>query len=125
MKRIVLAAIWLATLSATVFAADLPVPAAVNDNSDDVQRGRKLAVDYCALCHVVAARQPSKLIRRPPAPSFKSIAQRETTNADSLKTFLNTTHMGLENPNDMPNPRLTDFEVREVTAYLLSLRKYR
>jgi cytochrome c1 len=93
--------------------------------ADDVRKGRVLAIDFCALCHVAAPDQPSMPFRRPPAPSFESIANRPSTNADSITTFLKTTHSGLDNPNGMSNPRLSDFEVRQVTAYLLSLRKSR
>ena len=36
---------------------------------------------------------------------------------------MTTTHRGLDNPNGMPNAELLDYQVRQVTAYLLSLRK--
>lgn len=98
--------------------------AAWAQEAQDVQSGHKLAVNFCALCHVAAADQPSLPIMRPPAPSFESIAQRPTTNEASIRVFLTTTHMGLDNPNGMPNPRLSDFEMKQVIAYLLSLRRY-
>jgi mono/diheme cytochrome c family protein len=93
-----------------------------SSNTDDVQRGHKLAVDVCAMCHVAAPDQLSAPVLRPPAPSFQSIAQRPTTNPDSIRRFLTTTHMGLDNPNGMPNPSLLDFQIRQVTAYLLTQR---
>ena len=94
-------------------------------NPGDVRSGHALAVQFCSLCHVAARDQYAPPILRPPAPSFDTIAQRETTNADSIGAFLTTTHQGLDNPNGMSNPRLQDYEVRQVTAYLLSLRKNR
>jgi len=41
---------------------------------------------------------------------------------DSIRTFLISTHRDISNPNGMPNPELTDFQLRQVTAYILSLR---
>ena len=93
-----------------------------NANGGD-GKGRELAVKICANCHVVARDQPYRPILRPPALSFATIAQRKTTNANSIQSFLTTTHRGLDNPKGMPNPELLDYQVKEVTAYLLSLRK--
>ena len=78
---------------------------------------------HCANCHIVARDQPFEPILRPPAQSFVSIAQRSTTNTDSLRTFLTTSHRDISNPRGMPNPQLVDSQIRQVTAYLLSLRK--
>jgi hypothetical protein len=67
---------------------------------EHVQQGKRLALRICANCHVVApdSRQP---ILEPPAPSFESIAQRSTTTADYVRTFLTTTHRDLSNlPNE-------------------------
>jgi mono/diheme cytochrome c family protein len=94
-----------------------------NANADDVHKGRELAIKICANCHVAARDQPYRPILRPSAPSFAAIAQRKTTNANSIQSFLTTTHRGLDNPKGMPNPELLDHQVKEVTAYLLSLRK--
>jgi hypothetical protein len=81
-----------------------------------------LAIMICANCHMVARDQPYKPILKPPAPSFDAIARRKIINPDWVKTFLTTTHRGLENPKGMPNPNLIDSHVRQVTAYLLSLQ---
>jgi cytochrome c1 len=59
----------------------------------------------------------------PPAPSFESIAQRTDIGAEWLEEFITTTHRGLDSPKGMPNPSLVDYQVKEVVAYLLSLRK--
>lgn len=91
--------------------------------NDDVQQGHRLAVLICANCHVAASDQRFDPILRPPAPSFDSIAQRNTTTVDSLRAFLSSTHRDLSTPEGMPNPQLMDFQVRQVAAYLLSLRK--
>jgi mono/diheme cytochrome c family protein len=70
--------------------------------TDDVQQGHRLAIIICSNCHV---------------------AQRTTTNADSLGTFLANTHRDISHPEGMPNPQLLDFQIKQVSAYLLSLRK--
>jgi mono/diheme cytochrome c family protein len=92
-------------------------------NLNDVRAGHTLAIDVCANCHVAAPDQPDKPILRQPAPSFESIAQRESVNEDWLHNYLKTTHRGLDNPKGMPNPRLLEFQIKQVAAYLLSLRK--
>ena len=91
--------------------------------ADDIRKGRELAILVCANCHVAAPDQPYRPILQPPAPSFDSIAQRKNITADSVQVFLTTTHRGLDNPKGMPNPELLDSQVKQVAAYLLSLRK--
>lgn len=91
--------------------------------ADDVQQGHHLATLICSNCHLAAPDQPYEPILRPPAPSFESIAQRNTLDAAALQSFLATAHRDVSNPNGMPNPQLMDFQIRQVTAYLLSLRK--
>jgi mono/diheme cytochrome c family protein len=102
----------------------LPHPAWTQEAgvNDDVQQGHRLAMLICANCHVAASDQQFDPILRPPAPPFQSIAQRSTTTADSLRAFLTSTHRDYQ-PEGMPNPQLMDFQVRQVAAYLLSLRK--
>ena len=91
--------------------------------ADDVQKGRYLAGLICSICHVASPDQLVEPVLRPPAPSFETIAQRSTTSADSIRTFLTTTHRDISNPAGMPNPELLDFQIRQLDAYLLSLRK--
>ena len=91
--------------------------------TDDASKGRHLAIMLCTGCHVVAPGQPYSPTLNPPAASFKSIAQRAGTTVKSLRSFLTTTHQGLDNENGMPDPMLADFQIKEISAYLLSLRK--
>ena len=93
------------------------------NTSDDVRRGHDLADMICAICHIATPDQLYKPLLKPPAPPFESIAQRKDINTVSLQNFLTTTHGGLVTPKGMPNPDLTDFQVKQVVAYLLSLRK--
>ncbi|MDR3423117.1 MAG: c-type cytochrome [Xanthobacteraceae bacterium] len=89
---------------------------------DDVRKGHHLATMLCTACHIAASDQSYAPTLSPPAPSFESIAQRREISADSLQKFLTTTHQGLDNPKGMPNPNLADFQIKEIVAYLLSLR---
>ncbi len=91
--------------------------------TENLRKGHQLATMVCAYCHVAAPDQPYPPILTPPAPSFESIAQRKDVDAERLEKFLTTTHRGLDNPNGMPNPSLLDYQVKQVVAYLLSLRK--
>ena len=93
------------------------------DTTNDVGKGRHLAIMLCTTCHVVAPDQPYAPTLNPPAPSFESIAQRSETDGDSLRKFLTTTYQGLDKPKGMPNPVLADSQIRTISAYLLSLRK--
>ena len=92
---------------------------------EDIQAGHKLAIIVCSNCHSAASDQPEQPILRPPAPSFASIMQRKDVTADSLEIFMETTHRDINNPKGMPNPQLLDFQIRQVVAYLLSLRNGR
>ena len=89
----------------------------------DASKGRHLAIMLCTDCHIVAPGQPYAPTLNSPAASFKSIAQRAGTTVKSLRGFLTTTHQGLDNPKGMPDPMLADFQIKEISAYLLSLRK--
>jgi mono/diheme cytochrome c family protein len=91
--------------------------------ADDIRQGRDLAIKVCAYCHIAARDQPFKPILQPPASSLESIAQRKTTTADSLRVFITTTHRGLDKPKGMPSLELLEDQVRQVAAYILSLRK--
>jgi mono/diheme cytochrome c family protein len=91
--------------------------------NEDIQKGHQLAATICAVCHVAAPDQAYAPIMKPPAPSFESIAQRKDTTPDSLRLFMTTTHRGLDVPAGMPDPMLMDYQIKEITAYILSLRR--
>jgi len=88
-----------------------------------VSKGHRLATAICSACRVATPDQPNKPILKPPAPSFESIVQRKDVTLDSLRNFLKTTHRGLDRPKGMPDPSLMDYQITEVIAYILSLRK--
>lgn len=81
-----------------------------------------MAKELCASCHVVAVDQKQMPTVKPPVISFKEIAQRPTTDASSLQGFLSSTHSNISHPGAMPNPEITADQIRDVVAYILSLR---
>jgi len=103
-------------------AASYPAWAQDGKASDDVSKGHHVAAVVCAVCHVAAADQSNQPMLHPPAPPFKEIAQRKDLTAAWLENFLKTTHRDLGSQKGMPNPDLADFQIKEVVAYVLSLR---
>jgi hypothetical protein len=102
----------------------LPTLAHGQDPSDQsVQAGRALAIKICTACHIVSADQPFRPILRRPAPEFRAIASRQTTTAQSLRSFLSTTHTTISAPYKMPSPELTGEMTEQVISYILSFRK--
>jgi len=98
--------------------------AQAQDAADPAQ-GQKVALNVCAACHVVAKRQSTPPILRPPAPSFTSIANRKDVSAEKIRNFVQTTHATVGQPYNMPNPELTEDQDADVAAYVMSLRKAR
>ena len=92
-------------------------------SAGDAAAGKRVALNQCYACHVVAADQPYSPTLHQPAASFVTIANRPGTSADSLREFLTTTHASLDRLRGMPNPQLTDDQMMDVIAYLLSLRQ--
>ncbi len=88
-----------------------------------IARGHKFALLVCSACHVVATDQPAPPILRTPGSTFDVIANKPETTEASLKIFLSTTHGKIVNPPGMPNPDLADYEMEEVIAYIMSLRR--
>jgi cytochrome c1 len=116
--RIRIAPVWLVAFSIVASSAWS------QDAADDVKEGHRVALLVCYACHVVERDQRQHLpTLEPPAPSFETIAQRGNVNAESLQAFLTTTHRDVSNPGAMPSPGLTDSYVKQVAAYILSLRR--
>ena len=119
MRAFCFAFLAIAAFSALATAQAQPASGA----ADDLQNGRYLADLVCSICHVTGPDQSVEPVLHPPAPSFEAIAQRSTTSAHSIRTFLTTTHRDISNPAGMPNPELLDFQIRQIETYLLSLRE--
>ncbi len=116
MKGFTMAAVLCALTAAISVRAEEPSAA------DDIRAGRALSLQVCTPCHVVSSDQETAPILRPPAPSFRSIANRPGTTEESLRRFLNETHRSLSRSGGMPNPKLTEDQVRQAAAFLMSLK---
>jgi mono/diheme cytochrome c family protein len=84
-------------------------------SAQDVEAGKQFAQTSCSGCHRIAAEEPKTTSDA--VPSFSPIAQMKSTIAMSLAAFLTTPHA------NMPNLVLSRTEIRDVSAYILSLRK--
>lgn len=115
LRRLILSG---ATLLALVGAgAAQPTP-----QSKQLTEGHDLALALCAVCHVAAADQRDVPVMSHPGRPFRDIANQQGVTADSLRTFLLTTHSTTDPPFTMPNPQLTDQQIGAMIAYILSLR---
>lgn len=81
----------------------------------DPQRGRELARRLCTTCHVID-RDASTPSRTADVPSFPAIADRAGVTAAWIAGAIIIPHPA------MPDVRLTMQEVRDVVAYILSLK---
>ncbi|MEO8321690.1 MAG: c-type cytochrome [Bradyrhizobium sp.] len=80
----------------------------------DPDEGRKIAAANCSSCHEMG---PGTL--DPDAasiPSFQAIAAMPSTTMIAISVFLRTSH------DVMPNLRLTERQISDIGAYILSLR---
>lgn len=123
MSRSFSLALLLATSVAAASLARTQPTAAAEPTHDLVADGRAFAGKVCWTCHIVAKDQTEKPILTHPAPSFEQIAQRPGLSAASLRSFLATHNETMGSAGRMPNPRLVDYQIDEVAAYILSLRK--
>jgi len=110
-------------ISAVVGGFAAGASAQTPSGAGDIAAGKRVALNQCYVCHVVAPDQPYSPTLHQPATSFVTIANRPATSADSLHRFLTTTHASLRELRGMPNPQLTDDQMTDVIAYLLSLRR--
>jgi len=114
--RTALAAIAFIGLTAPAFSQ-------TDNAADEVSKGHLLAARVCSVCHLAAPDQESKPLLQPPGPPFQEIAQRPGLTAEALEKFITMAHRGLDNPKGMPNPDLAAYQVKQVAAYIMSLRK--
>ena len=114
--------VFFAALVLAAWELDVPAPAAEPRSSappaaelGDPDAGRSYALTHCATCHNVTSRSPDA----PPwrlGPSFAAIAGERTTTAAGLNAFLQTPHAR------MPNIIIPQAELRNVIAYILTLK---
>jgi len=89
----------------------------------DADAGRHLALFACTGCHVVSTDQPFKpiYVGSPHPPDFKDIANKPRVTADSLERYLQALP-AVPEKQGMPNMDLTSAQLRDVVAFILSLR---
>lgn len=89
----------------------------------DPAAGRVFALRACTGCHIVAPDQPFKPVFTGPPhpPDFKDIANKPNVTAATLQRHLSSLPAVPQRPS-MANPVLTSQQLRDVTAFIVSLR---
>jgi mono/diheme cytochrome c family protein len=88
---------------------------AIAQEKGDAARGQAFARANCAECHAIAPDQrPSPLAKAPP---FSDIANARGMSEIALFPFFQTPHVS------MPNFVIAPDDIRDVTAYLMTLRR--
>lgn len=98
-----------AMIAAMVLTTALPLAA----RAADADKGRAIARQWCASCHIVEAGQPGG----DAAPPFATIANDRTRSPGALRAWLANPHP------PMPNLHLSRGEIDDVVAYLETLRR--
>ena len=101
-------------LGPLIFACLAFMGAARAQEVGDAERGHAFAGQICAVCHAVDADQT--LSPHPNAPTFKRIAAEPGMTATALFVFLQNPH------REMPDLILTREDLRNVVAYILTLK---
>jgi len=91
-----------------------PAGAQTQTAGGNAQRGREIAERLCATCHAVSA-SPSATVSAD-VPPFAAIARRPDATAERLAGRIIIPHPA------MPAMQLTVAEIRDVIAYILSLK---
>ena len=84
------------------------------DGSGDPAAGRRIAANSCSSCHQIDVRMRDST--DDPIPSFQAVAAMPSTTMLAINVFLRTSHKA------MPNIVLTENEISDISAYILSLR---
>jgi mono/diheme cytochrome c family protein len=101
------------TLALAMFAVVLGDQSAQAQDSFEARQGRAFAQHVCSGCHGVVPGAASAVAG---APNFYAIANTPGMSPLALRVALQTPH------RSMPNLMLTTDELRDVTAYIMSLR---
>jgi len=103
------------TRSARCLVVTAALIAAGGARAQDIASGKHIAQVWCSNCHLVDSENPK--VVSDAVPTFSSIAQTSSTTAVLLAVFLSTPH------GRMPDFVLSRRNIRDVSAYILSLRK--
>jgi mono/diheme cytochrome c family protein len=106
-----------ATTAAVACMIVLATPVSAQMGTADAKRGRELAERFCTGCHIVVPNSASTA--NPDVPSFAVIAKRSGVTAERLAGRIIVPHPA------MPNMQLTVPEIRDIVAYILSLKPAR
>ncbi len=98
-----------------VFSILGTVAASQAQDLGDAQQGRQLALDVCASCHAVRAGETQSPLAK--APSFEEIAHMPGMTAAALAFWFTA-----RSHPTMPNFIFSPQQVRNASAYILSLR---
>jgi mono/diheme cytochrome c family protein len=104
-----------ALIVSAVFSIASVVTTAQAQDVGDIRQGRRLALDICASCHAVRTDEISS--PNAAAPSFRAIAHTPGMTAAAVTVWL-TAHPH----HKMPYLILSGQQVRDVSAYILSLQ---
>ena len=104
-----------ALIVSVVFSIVCVVTTVQAQDVGDIWQGQRLALDICASCHAVGASQT--LSPDAAAPTFRAIAHTPGMTEAALTVWL-TAHPH----HRMPNLILSGQQVRDVSAYILSLQ---
>jgi mono/diheme cytochrome c family protein len=83
--------------------------------AQDIEQGRQLALEVCATCHAVLPDEVLSPVAT--APSFEVVAMTPGMTAAALNVWLTA-----QSHPTMPNILLSQQEVGDVSAYILSLQ---
>ena len=103
---IVLVAVW-----TTIVAGS----AAAQQGASNPRRGHELAASLCTNCHIIDGETSGPL--RADVPSFPAIAKRAGSTAEHLAGRIIVPHPA------MPNVSLTAQDVRDLVAYIITLKR--
>jgi mono/diheme cytochrome c family protein len=99
--------------------AIVPVSA---QEENSVAVGRQIALNVCAVCHVVMQDQAAPPTLKPPAPPFVEIAARPNVTKAFLRDFLTKPQGEARAMSAMPAFLMPSRQADEVIAYLMSLK---
>jgi mono/diheme cytochrome c family protein len=109
-------------ISLIAIAADIANAKKPADRGD-ADAGHDLALDACTGCHVVSVDQPFAPLLKG-APDFREIANRSNTTAASLRGSIAALPL-VPRKGRMANPHLTDDQLADVAAFIMTLREHR
>lgn len=105
-----------------ILLVGLASPAQAETPGDQIAAGRTFAGRVCGACHVVEQQRDELPVLAPPGPSFAVLAQRPQLTEASLREFLGSNHRSMGPHEAMPNPRLADYQIDEIVAFMMSLK---